>query len=158
MMMILGVAITTTLLAMAGLIGAGLVTSSAVANYFEREAGLITGKNKRRFQAELDKLSDLIRSREGKKELAQQGVDLEQAILGSLGSPEGLALPTLGEEALGANAPVDESVPPLGPTAGLEVDEGALLAESLGVSQDQVKQAARPPVPPALSLFGGGPG
>lgn len=129
--------------AAAGLI-AGHYGTAEIADRYEKEAGVLGHKNRKAFEAELDKLAGILRTREGKAELAKEGIELEQLLLN-----DPYAKPSAPEGGL-----PEELMPDLEPTGGVEVDGGALLADSLGVSRDQVKQAAALPTSPAVSLFG----
>jgi hypothetical protein len=134
---------------------AGWATRKQVADHYDEVAGGLTAKNRRRFEAELDKMIGLLERREEKKETAQRGAALEDLLLQELVGPGGVNVPP----ALGAAGPEEApgtEPPPLGPTAGLEIDEGAMLADTLGVDRGRVRTAARTPMPPSLALFGGG--
>lgn len=160
-MMILG--LIGTLAVYGAIIGAGILTSSQIAKHFDTVAKGIGSKNRRRLEGELDKLAGLLLQRTGKADVAAQKVALNDILLQELTRPGGLATggvpdPESPESPLAMDTGAqggEAEAPPLGPIGGLEVDEGDILSEELGVSRQEVQQAARPPLPPALAMFGG---
>ena len=151
-MMILGLIGTLALWGAA--IGAGLYTTSQVAKHFDKEAGGIGAKNRRRLEAELNKLVSLLQERTGKADVAEQKVALNDILLRELTRPGGLATGGVPDPESPEETGAETEAPPLGPIGGLEVDEGDILSEELGVSRQEVRQSARPPLPPALAMFG----
>ncbi len=147
-MLILGIAPLLAWAAVAAVgAAAGWFTRKQAADHYDKIAGGISAKNRRRFEAELDKMIGLLGRREEKKETGQRGAALEDLLLQELVGPGGQNVPP--------------ALPAAGPEAGLEepaglVDEGAMLADALGVSRDRVRTAAQTPLPPSLALFGNG--
>lgn len=153
-MLILGFVLPAWAVVMAAGAVVGWFTKKQVADHYDKVSGGVSAKNRRRFEAELDKMIGLLERREERKETGQRGAALEDLLLQELVGPGGRNVPP----ALPA-AGTGET--PLGPMAGLEepeglVDEGAMLADTLGVSRDRVRTAARIPLPPSLALFGDG--
>ena len=138
-----------SLLGLAATLVAGHMTKEQIADHYEKEAGILSFKNRKKFEAEIEKLAEILRSREGKAELDRRGIRMEQLLLGM---PD--VTPPVPEGGLYEDGLPEEVTADLEPTGGLEVDSGALLADSLGVSRDQVKQATSLPVSPIVSLFG----
>lgn len=155
-MLILGVLPAWAMVLAAGVV-ATWFTKKQVADHYDKISGGVSAKNRRRFEAELDKMVGLLERRQAKKETGQRGAALEDLLLQELVGPGGQNVPpALAEGAAAPEEAPGTEPPPLGPTAGLEIDEGAMLADTLGVSRDRVRTAARTPMPPSLALFGGG--
>lgn len=153
-MLILGFFLPAWAIVMVAGVVAGWFTKKQVAAHYDKISGGVSAKNRRQFEAEFAKMVGQLERREEKKETAQRGAALEDLLLQELVGPGGQNVPP--ELGAGPEEAPGTEPPPLGPTAGLELDEGAMLADTLGVSRDRVQAAARTPMPPSLALFGGG--
>ncbi len=153
-MLILGFILPAWAFVMVAGVVAGHFTKKQVAKHYDKISGGVSAKNLRRFEAEFDKMVGLLEHREEKKEAGQRGAALEDLLLQELVGPGGQNVPP----SLPATGTGEV---PSGPLAGQEdpaglVDEGALLADTLGVSRDRVRMAAQLPLPPSMALFGDG--
>ncbi len=114
-MLILGFVLPAWAMVMVAGVVAGWFTKKQVANHYDKISGGISAKNRRRFEAEFDKMVVVLERREEKKETGQRGAALEDLLLQELVGPGGQNVPP--------------ALPAAGPMAGLEepaglVDEG----------------------------------